>query len=112
MDTDTLLPQPKRRQRRTHSPAFKSQVLRECAEPGASVAAVAQRHDVNANLIHKWKRASLVSVRPEGFMPVALPVRKAATPSDKVLFEVDGLKVHWPLAAIEQALPWLQRLLQ
>lgn len=112
MDTHSLLPKPKRRHRRTHSPAFKTQVLRDCAEPGASVAAVAQRHDVNANLIHKWKRASLVSVKPEGFMSVALPVRNAAASSDKVLFEMDGLKVHWPLSAIEQALPWLQSLLK
>lgn len=111
MDTDTLLPQHKRRQRRTHSPAFKAQVLRECAEPGASVAAVAQRHAVNASLIHKWKNTSRLA-RSEGFVPVALPVRHTAASSDKVLFEVDGLKVHWPLAAIDQALSWLQRLLK
>lgn len=111
MDTHTLLPQPKRKQRRTHSPAFKAQVLHECAEPGASVAAVAQRHDVNANLIHKWKNTPRLAGR-DGFMPVALPVRNAAASSDKVLFEVDGLKVHWPLSAIEQALPWLQSLLK
>ena len=111
MDTDTLLLQAKKRQRRTHSPAFKPQVLRECAEPGASVAAVAQRHGLNANLIHKWKSMPRLA-RPEGFMPVALPVRQAAASSDKVLFEVEGLKVHWPLSAIERALPWLQGLLK
>ncbi len=111
MDTDTLLAQPKKRPRRTHSPAFKAQVLRECAEPGASVAAVAQRHDVNANLIHKWKNTPRLA-RPEGFVPVSLPVKNPALSSDKVLFEVDGLKVHWPLSAIDQALPWLQSLLK
>ena len=110
MDIDTLLPQRKRRQRRTHSPEFKAQVLRECAEPGASIAAVAQRHDVNANLVHKWKNTPRL-IKSEGFVPVALPVRSTASSSDKVLFEVNGLKVHWPLSAIEQALPWLQQLL-
>lgn len=111
MDTHTLLPKRKRKQRRTHSPEFKTLVLRECAEPGASVAAVAQRHDVNANLIHKWKNTPRLN-RPEGFVPVSVPVRNPVLSSDKVLFEVDGLKVHWPLSAIDQALPWLQSLLK
>jgi transposase len=31
--------------------------LAACEEPGASVAAVAQAHGLNANLVHKWRRA-------------------------------------------------------
>jgi transposase len=30
--------------------------LAACDEPGASVAAVAQAHGLNANLVHKWRR--------------------------------------------------------
>src|SRR4249919_465676 len=42
--------------RRRHSAELKDKVLAACAEPGASVAAVAQAHGLNANLVHKWRR--------------------------------------------------------
>lgn len=42
--------------RRRHLPEFKARVVNECAQPGASVAAVALRHGLNANLVHRWRR--------------------------------------------------------
>lgn len=42
--------------RRRHSAELKAKVLTACDEPGASVAAVAHAHDLNANLVHKWRR--------------------------------------------------------
>jgi transposase len=42
------------RRRRTHDAQFKAVVMAACREPGASVAAVAQAHDVNANLVRQW----------------------------------------------------------
>ena len=44
------------RRRRRHDKELKRQVLAACAEPGASVAAVAMAHGLNANLVHKWRR--------------------------------------------------------
>ena len=41
-------------QRRVHGAEFKAQVLAECQQPGASVAAVALAHGVNVNLVRKW----------------------------------------------------------
>src|SRR5437899_12814234 len=43
--------------RRRHGVELKAQILVECEKPGASVAAVAQSHGLNANLVHKWRRA-------------------------------------------------------
>jgi len=43
--------------RRRHSAELKAQVLAECEEAGASIAAGAQSHGLNANLVHKWRRA-------------------------------------------------------
>jgi transposase len=43
------------RRRRTHDAQFKAAVLAACREPGASVAAVAQAHGVNANLVRQWQ---------------------------------------------------------
>ena len=42
--------------RRRHSAEMRARVLAACDAPGASVAAVAQSHGLNANLVHKWRR--------------------------------------------------------
>ncbi|HVX91004.1 MAG TPA: transposase [Candidatus Paceibacterota bacterium] len=52
--------------RRRHSEELKAKVLAECARPGASVAAVALSHSLNANVVHKWRR--------QGGTKPALPV--------------------------------------
>lgn len=109
MDTFQSLPKPIKKHRRTHSPAFKSQVLRECNAPGTSVASVARRHDLNANLIHKWKQSGVSDTQATGFVAVPLPPKPSG---ETVMFELDSLKVHWPLSEIERALPWLQALLK
>ena len=44
------------KRRRRHGAEFKVKVLAACAEPGASVSAVALAHGLNANLVHKWRR--------------------------------------------------------
>jgi transposase len=40
--------------RRVHGAELKAEVLRQCGEPGASIAAVALAHGLNANLVRKW----------------------------------------------------------
>jgi transposase len=45
--------------KRRHSAAFKRKILELTDQPGASVAAVALEHGVNANLVFKWRRAKL-----------------------------------------------------
>ena len=58
-----------RSQRRVHGAEFKTQVLAECQQPGASVAAVALAHGLNVNLLRKWlvgrgiKRTGLAAPR-------------------------------------------------
>lgn len=57
--------------------------------PGASVAAVAQRHGVNANLLFKWLRAAghgrgvpsalPATAEPSGFVPLGIVSDAAAT---------------------------------
>jgi transposase len=45
---------PKPASRRRHGADVKATVLAACSEPGASVAAVALSHGLNANLVRKW----------------------------------------------------------
>ena len=40
--------------RRRHSAELQTKVLAACNEPGASIAAVALSHGLNANLVRKW----------------------------------------------------------
>lgn len=54
------------KQRRLHSAEFKAQVLAACAEPGASVAAVALSFQLNDNLVHQWRRGRGASPVPSG----------------------------------------------
>jgi len=67
--------------RRVHGAEFKAKVLDECRRPGASVAAVALAHGLNANLVRKWllgrgmKRTGLALVAAT---PAAKPSRPAA----------------------------------
>lgn len=44
-----------RRKRRSYSKAFKRRVVAETLEPDASVAAVARRHGLNANMVFLWR---------------------------------------------------------
>ena len=44
-----------RRKRRSYSTAFKRRVVAETLEPGASVATVARRHGLNANMVFLWR---------------------------------------------------------
>lgn len=72
-------------QRRMHGAEFKSQVLAECQEPGASVAAVALAHGLNVNLVRKWlvgrgiKRTGLPAPRTVTRMQLAAAESQAAS---------------------------------
>jgi transposase len=73
--------------RRRHDAQIKAKVLAACNEPGASIAAVALAHGLNANLVRKWrhgrglKRTGIAvssSVLPAA--PVVSPAPAAAPP--------------------------------
>jgi transposase len=90
-------PNTHRTQRRVHGAEIKSQVLAQCREPGASVAAVAQAHGLNANLVRKW-------LSGRGLKRTGLAVRDAV--SDKVAEVVRPAQAPAPLTA--SAAPGLQ----
>lgn len=80
MESQTLSSGPSRRQ---HDRAFKSELVRQSLEPGASVAAIALHNGINANLLFKWRREQLRASRPAAVPPaVLLPV--CVTPATEV----------------------------
>jgi len=63
-------------QRRRFSAQFKRAVVDETLAPGASVAAIALRHRLNANLLFKWRHNHLRQKAPQPLKAVKmLPVR-------------------------------------
>jgi transposase-like protein len=113
-----------RRRRRRHSAEFKAAVIEECMRPGVSIAAVAQAHGLNANMLRKWviegeykgaARAEPSAPEPEApqmpppaFIPLALP---APTVDGEIQIELQRtgmtVKIVWPAGAARECAAWL-----
>lgn len=107
--------------RRRHGSDLKAKVLAACDAPGASVAAVAQAHGLNANLVHKWRR--LDRRRPPGieappgdekdaaaFVPLQLPAPVAAEVKDiriELRRGATTVNIAWPGQAAGECAAWL-----
>jgi transposase len=112
----------KTRRKRTHSAELKAEVLAACAEPGASVAAIALSRGLNTNLVHKWRRqaaraaetvasrsASAMLPVPPGSEFVALPLPGAAALQIRVEIRrgATSVVVSWPASAAGECAAWL-----
>ena len=110
--------------RRRHSDDLKAQVVRECSRPGASVAAIALSHNLNANLVHKWRRLAagdLAAQQPPAPAPfIALPVpsvpEPSPTPPADIRIELRRgaatVSVSWPVSAAGECAAWLREWLR
>ena len=68
--------------RRRHAPEFKSQVVDECNQPGATVAAVALSHALHPSLVRRWRRLAGQGAQGEHGTPwVASSTPEPLTPS-------------------------------
>jgi transposase len=70
-----------KRPRRSWSAEEKRQIVDEAVLPGASVADIARRHGVNANLVFTWRKRAASSVAPEASAAVVGARRDDASPS-------------------------------
>jgi transposase len=65
---------------------FKQAVVRECSEPGVSLAAVAMAHRINANLVRRWVRhrrtPDTKSKEVATLLPVTIEANAAMTDDD------------------------------
>lgn len=83
--------------RRHHPLEFKQQVVAESSRRGASVAGVALAHGLNANQLHKWRRALLQpkaapsrgALVPVTVEPTAITLNRAATESSPGAIEIE-----------------------
>jgi transposase len=125
------------KQRRRHSAAFKAQVLAACAEPGASVAAVALAFKLNDNLVHQWRRgrgapkasdaaSKLLAQAPPQFIELTVPTAVPPAPappasppgptSEMITLEFKRgallVGVTWPVSAAADCAAWLREVLR
>ncbi len=106
--------------RRRFTAEFKAGIVADCQQPGASVARIALDHGLNANLVHKWIRASRQPSPSPSFLPIALPAgptsQATASPEESIRIEIPrqngAVIVNWPMTDAERCLRWLQELLR
>ena len=119
----------KRVARRKHSTQFRAEVLQACRQAGASVAAIALRSGLNANVVYRWlredgrrldagvSRHSAVSTRPGAeFIAVQMPQPAVVAASTDIRIEVrrgaSTVTVSWPLQGASECAAWLRESLR
>ena len=97
-----------RRTHRTYTPQFKAELVAACRQPGASVAAVALQHGMNANVLHRWLKewaqglhrlevgvsTAVVASQPPAFTPIDL---SAVSPASAGELPVASRTIIWSL---------------
>ncbi len=90
--------------KRKHSAAFKRKLVKLTGQAGASVAAIALEHGINANLLFKWRRAQAdraARVKPVT-QAVLLPITMNSLPPQPSAL-IDDLPASAALASPVQA---------
>ena len=123
--------------RRSHGDEFRAAVLAECRQPGKSIAGVALKHALNANMVRAWLRKSqqppvchsivrsassaALGSAPQQFVPVsmdALPVfeDKCDKPALAIQLELrrgnSTATVTWPTELAGDCGAWLREWLR
>jgi transposase len=111
-----------RKKVRQHPAALRQQVLMECAQPGASVARVAQSHGLNANMVHAWRRQERVASAAQDrskpgpapqFIALPLPPQVSdpgALPDIRIELRrgATTVSISWPGQAAGECGAWLR----
>lgn len=92
--------------RRHRSIEEKLAILAEAAEPGASVAAVARRHELNANVLFGWRRLHAQGLLEEHTRPLKgrrrlVPVKLLAQPAARA--SSGGVRIEFPGGIVLEA---------
>jgi transposase len=90
-----------KRVRRRYTAEFRRQVVEQTLAPGASVAAIALKHRLNANLLFTWRSRHLRTIGGMAAAPKMLPVVVEPTPAldGKSLQRVAASVIEIELAA-------------
>ncbi|MDO8773365.1 MAG: transposase [Burkholderiaceae bacterium] len=122
-----------RRTHRTYTREFKAELVAACQLPGVSIAALASRHAMNANVLHRWLKehkrsgchqligpgqpgAPVASSHAPAFIPLKLPavINEPRVSELKVELRKGALSmtVAWPLGAAADFAQWTTAVLK
>jgi len=119
----------KRVVRRKHSAELRAEVVQACRQPGASVAAIALRNGLNANVVHRWLSQDgraldlgggnrvAVSSRPGAeFVPLQLAQSATVHAPTEIRMEMrrgaSSVTVSWPAQCAGDCGSWLREWLR
>ena len=120
----------KRVARRKHSAQFRAEVLQACRQADASVAAIALRNGLNANVVYRWLREDVrgvdtgagshaaINTRPGAeFIAVQMPPPAVAAAPPEIRMEVRRpgavtVTVSWPVQCAGECAAWLREWLR
>jgi len=92
------------RQRTTYPKLFKSQIVQECLQPDVSIASVALRHGINANLVRKWipLHCDLQPISLPAFVPLKMEAAPVPPRQGMASIEIplgpQTLRMSWPIS--------------
>jgi transposase len=120
----------KRVARRKHSAQFRAGVLQACRQADASVAAIALRNGLNANVVYRWLREEARGVEADAgshaavsarhgaeFIALQMPQPAVAAASPEIRVEVrrpgaTTVTVTWPVQCAGECAAWLREWLR
>jgi transposase len=112
---------------RTYTAEFKSQLVAACQKPGASIAALASSHGMNANVLHRWlkehahhgrhqlakptKSEALAAISPTAaFLPVKLTAPAPDPKGTEIKAELRkgglSMNITWPISSSAEFASW------
>lgn len=124
MDKDTPKPPTAPRTPRRYSAQFKSDLVAACQLPSASVSAIASKHGMNPNVLHRWLQEHRQHARhtpANGFIALDISALQTApapqaTPQHSIELRYQRahttLTVLWPVSAAAQCASLLREVLR
>jgi len=125
-----------RRTHRTYTREFKAELVAACQVPGASIAAIAGAHAMNANVLHRWLKerarsgcygqsdcgsanGSSVAVQQQripAFIPVQLPAPGPEPEAQCIKVDIRKgaltMRIKWPASAGADFASWAASILK
>ena len=124
-----------RRTHRTYTRQFKAELVAAAKQPGASIAALALQHSMNANVLHRWLKEheqdarhqlvglsssaqSLATSPVPAFIPIKLPTAAQAYEPTASEIKVELRKgavsmiITWPTGAVDDLAQWTRSILK
>ena len=110
------LPSPVAKRRRSYTSEFRAKVVKASYEPGQSVAGVAQHYQINANMLHRWRKRFQDADNGQASefiqLPITAKVVDSSRASDTVRIELPGgVVVHWPVNRVGDSIVWLKAIM-